>query len=480
MTKGTNIKLGNNDPCHCGSGKKYKKCCRKKDRKNSNSIQNIDFSKINETNKLIKDNPSAKEMKESLDGMKALRSATESGLLDGLIPAGLDVDELTNTFPEIDKLEKQFSIFEIPDKFNKHFLKYGWIAHESIKFEAMKKAVELAEEEKFEEAEQVLIDGYNEQLEINIRIIKGVSEFELRIDLIQKAYEDYLNERYHSCIPIVFSIIDGVVADMNEIGGNKGFFTDGDNIYAWDSIAAHQTGLNKLKKLLYQSRGTTTTEELDIPYRNGIIHGRDLGYANQKVAVKTWATLIALKDGIVAIKTKGMVPIVKEKPTIGDMMTSIVDHEKKMELITNWKPRKLKVNENFPEFGTSIEYQDGSPERTLVEFFESWKSNKYGLMVEKLNYRFFEEDTLGKMVFELKNGIFKDKQIKNFSILSIDDSAMTSTITVNLTIQKEDDEISKDIIFHMNYENENGEMEPIGMKSGSWKIYNGIYDIEGL
>lgn len=24
-------KIGRNDPCHCGSGKKYKKCCHEKD-----------------------------------------------------------------------------------------------------------------------------------------------------------------------------------------------------------------------------------------------------------------------------------------------------------------------------------------------------------------------------------------------------------------------------------------------------------------
>ena len=30
-TKKAEKKLKPNDPCHCGSGKKYKKCCKKKD-----------------------------------------------------------------------------------------------------------------------------------------------------------------------------------------------------------------------------------------------------------------------------------------------------------------------------------------------------------------------------------------------------------------------------------------------------------------
>lgn len=31
MAKGTNNKIGPNDLCPCGSGKKYKKCCLNKD-----------------------------------------------------------------------------------------------------------------------------------------------------------------------------------------------------------------------------------------------------------------------------------------------------------------------------------------------------------------------------------------------------------------------------------------------------------------
>ena len=27
----TKIKIGRNDPCHCGSGQKYKRCCQEKD-----------------------------------------------------------------------------------------------------------------------------------------------------------------------------------------------------------------------------------------------------------------------------------------------------------------------------------------------------------------------------------------------------------------------------------------------------------------
>lgn len=41
-------KLGRNDPCHCGSGKKYKKCCSSKDEELNNPLKNISQYPIDE------------------------------------------------------------------------------------------------------------------------------------------------------------------------------------------------------------------------------------------------------------------------------------------------------------------------------------------------------------------------------------------------------------------------------------------------
>ena len=45
-------KIGRNDPCHCGSGKKYKRCCIKKDRE-INSKPKTDSNEGTSENKLI-------------------------------------------------------------------------------------------------------------------------------------------------------------------------------------------------------------------------------------------------------------------------------------------------------------------------------------------------------------------------------------------------------------------------------------------
>jgi len=479
--KKNNSKLGRNDLCHCGSGKKYKKCCLIKDRQiNKPYLPEGDLMDEDKSSEKIGNNPSAKKMKESLEVMKMLENATETGLFDGLIPLGLDKEGLSNAFSTLGEIEEQMSVLDIPDKFNEHFLERGWIAHESINFTAMKTAVELAENGQLDEAEQVIIDAYDENLELSVKMIQWMEEMRPRSELLQLAYEDYLDERFHSCILMLFTIIDGLVADVKEIDGNKCFFAEGEEIYAWDSIAAHKTGLTELRKLLYQNRGKTNTDEIEIPYRNGILHGRDLNYGNKKVAIKLWATLFSLRDGIIAIK-KGKTPKEPEEFDLSKTMQLIKDNEVRKELLNEWEPRTLEINVDLPESGDSSEYEEYSPEKALVEFFEHWKNNNWGKMVEKLNYRFFEEDTLGKKVFELKTGIFEGKELKNYSIVSSDDdSPAISDIKVNLTIQKEDKEISKDIKFRMIYEREDGEIEIRGMENGSWKIYMGIWDIEDV
>jgi len=474
------MKIGRNDPCPCGSGKKYKKCCLNKDTKTSTNFNSYENNE-SDPNQKIRDNYSFQKFAQLFEGAKAAKIATDVGFLDGLRELGLDVEGLSENLSEMIGLEEEFEMLaNINDIFNEHFLKRGWIAHESINFTAMKKAVELADNGHLDEAEEVLIDVYDENLELSVQMMRWMEEIRPRNELLQLAYEDYCAERYHSCILMLFSIIDGFVADTKEIDGNKCFFAEGEEIYAWDSIAAHQTGLTELRKLLYQNRGKTTTDEIDIPYRNGILHGRDLKYANKKVAIKLWATLFALRDGIIAIK-KGKKP---EEPERFDLIKTaqlIKENEIRKNLLKEWKAKELKVNEDFPESGESAEYQERSPERALVEFFEYWSKDNFGKIAQMLDHQSLKEKPINSIAGELRRDIFNNKEIKGYKILNIvDEASAISEITVNLTIQKENKDISREITFRMIYENDNGEIDIREMNNGSWKFIRGYNEIEDL
>ena len=246
----------------------------------------------------IKDNPSYSAIREQLKGANAFRKA-----LKVLSFAGIKNKELNKILDQVPAekvvLTTSCSQWEeltsAPDRFNKIFSAFGWIAHESMNSELMERAVILAEEGKLEEGNNLLINHYcSEEIKWPITWLKHIPAFEKRYDLILLAYKDSLNERYYSAVPLLLMIIDGGV---NDIDKNKGFFTPSTDLTAWDSIAAHSSGLSVIRNVFNAKRNKTNTDPISLPYRNGILHGRDINYANKEVTAKCWATLIAIMIG---------------------------------------------------------------------------------------------------------------------------------------------------------------------------------------
>jgi hypothetical protein len=205
--------------------------------------------------KKIRDNPSLAKGREEIKRAQQFKKLVDSHILDGLEYLGVDMDKVSKELLIVPGLTKQSEmISNMPDRFNRHFTKYGWIALRSMNFEIMKKSIELADEGKLEDAEKLLINYYDGIIDHQVSWLSAVEEFQPRIELIEKAKEDYLGGRYHACIPVVLIMIDGVIADAKKTTDQKGFHADGTNLEAWDSIAAHISGLTELQKEMTKNR----------------------------------------------------------------------------------------------------------------------------------------------------------------------------------------------------------------------------------
>lgn len=200
-------------------------------------------------------------------------------------------------FPQIGNAFDQFKqteILQYPDQFNERFSTLGWIAYESMSLDVIQKSISIYETDGQSKAEDFLTDSYDETtLNQGILRLKGNDHFHKRIRLIVLAKDDYLASRYHACIPLLLSLLDGL---SNDISSHVGFFAKNIDLTAQDSIAAHESGLQTLSSLMSQSRKKTNEEIISIPYRNGILHGRELNFDNKIVAAKCWAALFAIKD----------------------------------------------------------------------------------------------------------------------------------------------------------------------------------------
>lgn len=375
----------------------------------------------------IENNPSFKKFDKNLKGAKAIKQ-----IASFLSPFSKTAKDISKSLAGFDDLEKQFKeLSKGPDEFNNFFGVLGWIAHESMNQDLMLECIELARNNECAAAEEKLSDYYtSENLKWLTMLLKGTPEFFKRDELIRLAYEDTIAGRFHSAVPIVLMIIDGGV---NDIDKNKGFFTETTDVTAWDSIAAHSSGLSKLREILNKGRNRTNTEEIFFPYRNGILHGRDIAYANKYVTAKCWLTLIAINDWSKALKKNKENPPKLETElsfteSWKELKTTLSDykvHQEKMKEVNryleSWKPRTLIVGKDIPPNGEINEYNQFTPEQDAIKFLKKWESKNHGEIAKQICY-FSKDINIGKEAGRVRK-VFDKRTLKTYKINSVLDCA---------------------------------------------------------
>jgi hypothetical protein len=187
----------------------------------------------------------------------------------------------------------------IPDRFNHIFSNLGWVYYKSFDSDIALNAINRAESNDINGAELYLVDYYNDTIiESKLLKLKSLEAFRQRWPLAQKALIDHKKERYHSSVPVVLALLDGMVTEayLNAGGYKLNISAEETNYNAWISVKDHSEALKALVSILRKGRYSTVTEKIDKPYRHGILHGMDLGYDNKAVAAKAWAVLFAIRD----------------------------------------------------------------------------------------------------------------------------------------------------------------------------------------
>ncbi|MDD2892255.1 MAG: hypothetical protein PHQ95_04790, partial [Candidatus Gracilibacteria bacterium] len=241
--------------------------------------------------KKIVDNPSSRKLLDPIKGMNQLIT------LQKFLPKAFHfLPNLDQHTDELKVLEEQVTdLLYLPDRFNDLFAEHGWIASESMSVEIMKTAIALADKQGIIDAEALLTEYYHEKntLDFLFLRIRWYEVFSKRIRLLDLAREDYEAKRYHACIPLLLALIDGIVNDLSR---HVGLFAENSDLTVWDSIAGHETGLQYISGIFKQPRKKTNEEIITIPFRNGILHGRELAFDNPTVAAKCWAILLDRKS----------------------------------------------------------------------------------------------------------------------------------------------------------------------------------------
>jgi hypothetical protein len=349
----------------------------------------------------------------------------------------------------------------LPENFNKHFQSDGWLISESTSVEAAKSAIALYDQGKRAEAIELLCTQFEgERLDYLLMRIKSIPEFRPRYEIARLAATLSQAGQFTAAIPLIFIALDGIASDA--LG--KSIFSEGVDVSETKAIAGSADGFPELIAEVSAVRRKTNVDEITFPYRNGIMHGKDVNYGNRCVSAKCWSVLSCLGDILRAKRT--IEEADDERPLIGVLK----DYAKTREVgqrMTQWSPRDYVdilgdgtiADQNFAE---------GSPEQILCEFLEFWRQSNYGKMGDLTVY--FDMRSTGRRAGQIRNDL-GELRIIEARILEVKDEApATAEIRCALVLNVNSKEITDEFCFRLIYMDD--DMSPLlrGEPSGRWLV----------
>ena len=375
--------------------------------------------------------------------------------------------------PEIAQLEVEIKdMVEQYVTFTKNFSDSGWCMYESLDYDLVQRANAEYAVDGIASAERILLDYFKDDIKTRTHWIrKSSKEFSERAGLLHAFFENHFEGNYYSSVPLGLLIIDGAVNDFTK---SKGFFAEGTDMDAWDSFVGSDEALGKLKTIFTASRVKTNKEEIRLPYRNGILHGRDLNFGNEYVSCKCVALMFAVADWIRMKSSEAERKVEFQQSQTKDNIDSQLDSWNDLKSleseIKKWKKRDIRIGENFPASGKKEGYEDYPYLNPLFKMLKSWENGNYGKLSFYLRETILKSQSVGKRAGELRR-IFENKKFKSYEIISIKEKTYAKTeILVNVEWEENGIHRKEELRFNCIYKNIEGRKELVApwRDNGEW------------
>jgi hypothetical protein len=320
----------------------------------------------------IADNPSIQEMSNLIPFVKLVKLST--GMMKAV---GLKDENIESIHETAAEALRQADLLNLPDQFNNAFAENGWIFTGSMSVDVMREALDHHADGDYAAAEETILTWFSED-NINFFVInrsKSFNKATKRRAQLQEALTLTSEERYMAAIPLILIACDGFAS---EILGTSPFEKDAD-LTSFASIIGHPTSLPALVQKLVKGVRKSSDEELTLPLRHGILHGRSLGYANRLVCYKAWMLMIALVDWAF------------DKRDEEERRNKQFERESfGLKAFVEGRSKLIQDRKIMDEFQT-IEWDSPSEERlsaespvfAFKEFLEAWKMKNFGTMAKR-------------------------------------------------------------------------------------------------
>jgi hypothetical protein len=411
----------------------------------------------------IEEQPTVKHLREQMTAFGAILRINKLLRCIGL--GSKKIAELGLQYDEMRQQVREYT--DYPRKFNEYFSDDGWLAHDSLNFDVLKRAVDKYETKGKDRAVAILLDHYGpDQVAERLFFFNHVEEFRVRRKLIDYALAEDRAGRHYSAVPLLLMVIDGAVNDAT----GKGFHASDITFDVWDSLMVADGAIYKIKGIFQKGRRKTHTEPIDMPYRNGILHGMDLGYDNPTVTAKCWCFLFVVRDWLVSKKSEGERKKTFQDetrfPSLREITTQLTLTSRLQQATEAWEPRNISP-EYIDSVNSSSTAADGTPESVVLECLAFWKKRNYGYMA-KLFWNKMAENPM--MYAREVRQQFEQIGVNRYSINRIvDEAPAISEIHVEISGGDDDSNVSY-WTFRLIREDENGDPVPANLPGGRWQI----------
>ncbi|WAC11871.1 hypothetical protein [Dyadobacter pollutisoli] len=356
-------------------------------------------------------------------------------------------------------------IVTILTRFDNVFQPLGWIASESTNLETARMALQLVDEHKMDEAEQMLCTDFEgDNLDFLSMRLRGSDYFFKRENILNEAFALTKEKRYLAAIPLILLVADGVGQDIFGLS----IFRDGLDLSEMNAIAGHSEGLQSLTATFARRRQAFNNKEITIPFRNGILHGRDNNYGNRLVVSKAWSYLSCVRDIVRAREDRLNA---KPEPELSWEETIAMREETRIQekMLNEWSPRPKDHLSGWTLSTDSLEEISSlSPEATLKVFLKAWHKGNYGEMGKQSLY--YVERTVPKRAGEIRE-CMEGIVLHDAEITEIDDEASYETnIMCRLTLNVLGHDLTDLFVFRVQYVDKENLPVVRGHKFGGWQV----------
>lgn len=327
-----------------------------------------------------------------------------------------------------------------------------WVFHDTLN---MKKIEHVINAKDADAAEKRFISLYDaDTLRVAVTRCYGFEALRKRQNLVEKARDDYLAERYYACILVLLAVMDGFVNDFETI--RRGLHArQSEELGAWDTVISHHKGIEQVHRVFTKQISSTITEPVYELYRNGIMHGTVTNFDNIIVATKAWNMFFAIMDWASA-KLKAEKPKPPE-PSLRETLHQMAENKKTKKLLSEWQPYVLQPSDDG--------FSENNAYHTCNEYLALWKKGNYGGMVQYLM-----ADTQKSYSKAAPSNIrreYSPYKLENFAILQLSqEAAAICEIKVQLTFN----DTMQNTSMRWIYEDNKGNPTVSTKGDGGWKI----------